>query len=576
MAKEGTVVVNVLGKVTDLANKLKASEANVQVFAKGSAAALKDHLGSAIDSITSRFGQLGQAGGDKLKALANSAVDAGGTMGVAIGAGAAAGLAAVVELGIKGISSFVNLAGEVRSFQRIAGDSAEDASKLVAVLKDVGIDAATGAAGVFKLNRQIAQHSDVLKADGIEIARNKDGSVDLSNTLLNVGDAYKAAGGGSAGATVAFDAFGKSGAALIPILGLSREKLQEFYAAAAAHGEILSQQDLDKAKQFKLSLHDLSEALGGLERSIGSRAVPFLATMAQGVAKITDKVTELSGHLHGVNIAKNFFEALPGVGQLGSALELVAGKSHKAAVSTDEVKNALEQEAQAADDATQALDDLLSATLAQFDDNIGYQRAVLGTKDSIDAYTKSVKASGSASEDTQKAFLDAEQAVLSQAAAAAKAADDQANLAGKTLTAADEATIQKNELQKVADALAPGSALRQALDAYIAQLEKIPATVATSVIFQTPSGKTGAATTGSTGGIDRSYIGGAKASGGPVSAGVPYLVGEKGPEIVVPAAAGNVVPNSQIGGNVYNLNFIDKSKKGFDAADILWKIRRLG
>jgi hypothetical protein len=44
---------------------------------------------------------------------------------------------------------------------------------------------------------------------------------------------------------------------------------------------------------------------------------------------------------------------------------------------------------------------------------------------------------------------------------------------------------------------------------------------------------------------------GAKASGGPVSAGRPYLVGEKGPELMVPGRSGMVVPNSDLvrGGN---------------------------
>ena len=42
-------------------------------------------------------------------------------------------------------------------------------------------------------------------------------------------------------------------------------------------------------------------------------------------------------------------------------------------------------------------------------------------------------------------------------------------------------------------------------------------------------------------------IGGARALGGPVSGGVPYLVGERGPEIMVPRMAGTVIPNHGIG-----------------------------
>jgi len=50
-----------------------------------------------------------------------------------------------------------------------------------------------------------------------------------------------------------------------------------------------------------------------------------------------------------------------------------------------------------------------------------------------------------------------------------------------------------------------------------------------------------------------------KATGGAVSGGVPYLVGERGPEVVVPGGNSNVIPNHKIGGGsggiVVNQNF---------------------
>ncbi len=39
-----------------------------------------------------------------------------------------------------------------------------------------------------------------------------------------------------------------------------------------------------------------------------------------------------------------------------------------------------------------------------------------------------------------------------------------------------------------------------------------------------------------------------RANGGPVGAGRPYLVGERGPELFVPGAKGNIVPNNAMGG----------------------------
>jgi hypothetical protein len=40
---------------------------------------------------------------------------------------------------------------------------------------------------------------------------------------------------------------------------------------------------------------------------------------------------------------------------------------------------------------------------------------------------------------------------------------------------------------------------------------------------------------------------GARATGGPVSADAPYLVGERGPELFVPSTAGRIVPNNAMG-----------------------------
>jgi hypothetical protein len=45
-----------------------------------------------------------------------------------------------------------------------------------------------------------------------------------------------------------------------------------------------------------------------------------------------------------------------------------------------------------------------------------------------------------------------------------------------------------------------------------------------------------------------------RASGGSVSAGRPYMVGERGPELFVPGASGNIVPNHAMGGANVTVN----------------------
>jgi hypothetical protein len=59
-------------------------------------------------------------------------------------------------------------------------------------------------------------------------------------------------------------------------------------------------------------------------------------------------------------------------------------------------------------------------------------------------------------------------------------------------------------------------------------------------------------------------------SGGPVDPGVPYLVGESGPELMVPDSSGNILPANRLttgarsgGGTVNNFNtFLVESKQG--------------
>ena len=55
-------------------------------------------------------------------------------------------------------------------------------------------------------------------------------------------------------------------------------------------------------------------------------------------------------------------------------------------------------------------------------------------------------------------------------------------------------------------------------------------------------------------GLISNVFGGGKASGGPVTAGTTYLVGEKGPELFTPNTSGAIVPNGAMGGSGTTIN----------------------
>ena len=205
---------------------------------------------------------------------------------------------ALVKFGADGVKAFVDLAGEVKEFRRVAGGSAEDASKLVAAFKSVGVDASTAATGVFQLEKHLAAGADKLAAFGVTAQKDSKGNTDMSATLLNVGDAYKRIQDPVQRAALLTAAFGRQGTALIPLLGKSRAEIEQFFDAAAKHHEILTDADLKKATDFKLAMHDLGEAFKGIEVESGKALTPLLTDIARAIDGAIQLGDRLAHALH--------------------------------------------------------------------------------------------------------------------------------------------------------------------------------------------------------------------------------------------------------------------------------------
>lgn len=83
------------------------------------------------------------------------------------------------------------------------------------------------------------------------------------------------------------------------------------------------------------------------------------------------------------------------------------------------------------------------------------------------------------------------------------------------------------------------------LRGFIDAIRQMLAQAAAAKVFDALRGMT-SGSTGFFGSIIGSLLG--RASGGPVANGQPYIVGERGPELFVPGASGNIVPNHAMGG----------------------------
>src|SRR5450756_2583917 len=108
-------------------------------------------------------------------------------------AGAAViGGAAILGLGayaMESVNSWAALGESVAKFERVSGATAEESSRLIYVMGELGISSDTASSALFKMTRA---DPGKLHDLGVEIAKNADGSENLAGTLDHVRGAYQA------------------------------------------------------------------------------------------------------------------------------------------------------------------------------------------------------------------------------------------------------------------------------------------------------------------------------------------------------------------------------------------------
>ena len=90
----------------------------------------------------------------------------------------------------------------------------------------------------------------------------------------------------------------------------------------------------------------------------------------------------------------------------------------------------------------------------------------------------------------------------------------------------------------------------QLLQSFLQTIAQMAAEAAAAQLTQALFGGSSGGSSSGLGSLISGIVGGfsAHANGGPIIGGQPIMVGERGPELIVPAGAGNVIPNERLGG----------------------------
>ncbi len=189
-----------------------------------------------------------------------------------------------------------------------------------------------------------------------------------------------------------------------------------------------------------------------------------------------------------------------------------------------------------------------------YDLNISNTEAQIATREALVEYNKSLADGSLTADERTKKELALEKAIRKEAEAAVEAEKANRELEGTTLTTAEAAGIQAGKYFDLAETLAPDSPLRKRItdlgvQFYLLSLAKPVVKVDADTseaqkklnsMKDTIRDILGLTSPG-TPGQGLGFMLPGRATGGPVDAGSPYIVGEKGPELFVPSGYGRII-----------------------------------
>lgn len=267
----------------------------IEAKADGAVKGIRD-VEAAADSAGKPAGPIAKFRG----ALHGAGVDAGAmlkTAGLAVGAFVASG-----------VGKFKDLTEQVQRVKQVSGETAEEASRLVAVSDDFGVSAETVGRAMAKL------------AQG--------GASDTKAKLIEVANAFAATQDPAERARIGTEAFGKQWQEMAVLLEQGGAKIEEAFAGVS-DAQVIDEAELQKGRDLRLAMDNVTDAADDLAIKAAEVLVPALSEVANVAADVLSALDDVGVAMPAIGAAIGF--------ALGGGLGAIAGAAIGAAAqeSTD-------------------------------------------------------------------------------------------------------------------------------------------------------------------------------------------------------------------------------------------------
>lgn len=242
---------------------------------------------------------------------------------------ATAAAGAFVSFAAKGVTAFQELALSADKFAGATGLAVEEASRLMEVTGDLGIEAGTVENAIGKMNQNLGKSPDLFKELGIQVEYAKDGTVNANETFLNVIDRLNKIKDPATKAKIATQILGKGWRDMSNLIQLGSDDLRRSLAQVS-DAKTISPEEAAKAKKFRDNMDNLKDTIEDLSLQIGEVLVPAIAKAVEEFNKL--KIVDVGG---------GFFESMFGrspTQKFLGQMRLAKGALEAIGISFDEAK----------------------------------------------------------------------------------------------------------------------------------------------------------------------------------------------------------------------------------------------
>lgn len=301
--------------------------------------------------------ELSEADGafDKTKVAASNMWD-----GIKANAGPAmlAAGTAIVGFATKAVGDFQDTALGAGKLRDALGITAEEASRFQEVAGDLGIGVGALEGAMGRMSKTAADAPEKFDKLGAAIARNRDGSVNITETFINVIGALNEIKDPAERAARAQEILGKSWRDASELIALGADGVREAMAGVE-DAKIIDDKEIERARKFRDTLDNLRGVVESASITIGGELVPALTDAATAVESIIgplsaarDAWTEFEDKVKGTPLVGEIYKNIAPweswrtrIDQVSGAIDYFRGTSDEA---TDQLRETFTQAVQVA------------------------------------------------------------------------------------------------------------------------------------------------------------------------------------------------------------------------------------